>query len=145
MQLRVWSLTSPCSVGWGSTVGVSCGVGLIQASDLVLLRLWCRPAAVALVRPWEPPYAPGTALNAREEKKMIYLIARKPCRKTSTQFTKQTSQEYRWCMSFGGGTIPFLESLSQCIMGTYPHVIGKLVSAFSKQFQLWGFAHLSRR
>ena len=33
--------------------------------DLVLLWLWCRPAAAALIRPlaWEPPYAAGAALN----------------------------------------------------------------------------------
>ena len=36
--------------------------GLAQwVKDPVLLWLWCRPAAVALIRPlaWEPPYAMG--------------------------------------------------------------------------------------
>ena len=35
------------------------GVGHRYGSDLVLLWLWCRPAAAAPSRPlaWEPPYA----------------------------------------------------------------------------------------
>ena len=40
----------------GSGVDVSCGVDLRCGSDLALLRLWCRPAAVVLIRllAWEP-------------------------------------------------------------------------------------------
>ena len=40
----------------GSTPGLAQWV-----KDSVLLWLWCRPAAVALIRPlaWEPPYAAG--------------------------------------------------------------------------------------
>ena len=40
---------------------MSCGVGHGRGSDLMLLWLWCRPAAVAPIRPvgWEPPYATG--------------------------------------------------------------------------------------
>ena len=32
--------------------------------DLVLLWLWCGPAATALIKPlaWEPPYAMGVAI-----------------------------------------------------------------------------------
>ena len=46
----------------GSPVAVSCGVGRRQGLDLVLLRLWCRPA-VTVVQPlaWELPYASGVA------------------------------------------------------------------------------------
>ena len=38
---------------------MSCGVGCRHGSDPVLLWLWCRPEATALIRPlaWEPPYA----------------------------------------------------------------------------------------
>ena len=39
--------------------------GLAQwVKDLVLLWLWCRPAATTLIRPlaWEPPYATGASL-----------------------------------------------------------------------------------
>ena len=37
--------------------------------DLVLLWLWCRPAAVAPVGPlaWEPPYVVGVALKEKKE------------------------------------------------------------------------------
>ena len=38
---------------------MSCGVGPGRSSDLVLLWLWCRPAAAALIGPlvWELPCA----------------------------------------------------------------------------------------
>ena len=44
---------------------MSCGVGHRHGSDLALLWLWCKPAAVAPIRPlaWEIPYAVGVALN----------------------------------------------------------------------------------
>ena len=50
---------------------MGCGVGCRHGLDLVLLRLWHRPAAVALVRPlaWEPPYAVGLALKRPKTKK----------------------------------------------------------------------------
>jgi len=42
--------------------------------DLALLRLWCRPAAAALIRPiaWELAYAAPVAL--RSKKKKVYLL-----------------------------------------------------------------------
>ena len=43
--------------------------GLTQrVKDLVLLWLWCRPAATTLIRPltWEPPYAVSVALNKQK-------------------------------------------------------------------------------
>jgi len=46
--------------------------GLIQwIKDLALLSLWCRPTAVAPIRPlaWEPPYAVGVALKRQKTKK----------------------------------------------------------------------------
>ena len=46
--------------------------GLTQrVKDLVLLWLWCRPAATTLIRPltWEPPYAVSVALNKQKMKK----------------------------------------------------------------------------
>ena len=38
--------------------------------DMVLLWLWHRLAAVALIRPlaWEPPYAEGVALKRQKDK-----------------------------------------------------------------------------
>ena len=45
-----------------------CGVGCRRGLDLVLLGLWRRLAAVALIRPlaWEPPYAIGAALKKKD-------------------------------------------------------------------------------
>ena len=39
--------------------------------DLALLWLWCRPAALALIKPlaWEPPYASSVALKSKKKKK----------------------------------------------------------------------------
>ena len=50
---------------------MSCGVGPGCGLDPVLLWLWCRPAAVASIRPlaWEPTYATGAALKRQKEKK----------------------------------------------------------------------------
>ena len=46
--------------------------------DPVLLRLWCRPVAIALIRPlaWKPPYAEGVALEmAKRPKKKKNLLS----------------------------------------------------------------------
>ena len=53
----------PCSMGWGSGVAVSCGVGCRHGLDLALLWLWRRPVATAPIRAlaWESPYAAGAA------------------------------------------------------------------------------------
>ena len=50
---------------------MNCGVGHRHSSDLVLLWLWHRPAAVAPIRPlaWEPPYAAGVALKRQKKKR----------------------------------------------------------------------------
>ena len=42
-----------------------CGIGQRHGSDPALLRLWCRPAAVVLIRSlaWVTPYAAGAALK----------------------------------------------------------------------------------
>ena len=65
----------PHSVGWGSGIAMSCGVGCIRGLDLVLLWLWCRLAGTALIWPlaWEPLYATGTALKKKEKKKKRML------------------------------------------------------------------------
>ena len=49
----------------GYSVAQSCRVGLRHSSDLALLWLWHRLAAVALIRPiaWEFPYATGATLK----------------------------------------------------------------------------------
>ena len=56
----------PLSVGQDSSFAMRCGVGYRCSSDLVLLWLWRKPAAAALIRPlaWELPYAEGAALKS---------------------------------------------------------------------------------
>ena len=53
----------------GSGATSSCGVGCRRGSDLVLLWLWCRLGATALIRPlaWEPPHAVGAALKKKNK------------------------------------------------------------------------------
>ena len=68
----------PRSVGSGSGIAMSCGVGSRHGLDLMLLWLWCRPVAVTLIRPlaWKPPHATGAALEKAEQqqKKIIELV-----------------------------------------------------------------------
>ena len=54
------------SVAWGSSVATSF-VGHRCGSDLVLLWLWCRPAATAPISPlaWELPYAASVAVKRK--------------------------------------------------------------------------------
>ena len=56
----------------GSGVAVSCGVGHGCSSDLALLWLWYRTAAIAPIRPlaWERPYASGVALKEKKTKNL---------------------------------------------------------------------------
>ena len=55
-------------------VAVNWGVGPRCSSDLVLLWLWCRLAAMAPIRPltWEPPCAVGAALKSKKIK--LFLL-----------------------------------------------------------------------
>ena len=48
-----------------------CGIGGRHDLDAVLLRLWCKPAATAPIRPlaWEPPYAAGAAQEIAKRQK----------------------------------------------------------------------------
>ena len=50
---------------------MSCGVGRRRGSDLALLWLWRRLAAIALTKPlaWEPLYVTGMALKGQKDKK----------------------------------------------------------------------------
>ena len=64
MQVRFLTVLSGLRI-WRCGVGHRCG------SDLGLLWLWRRPAAVAPIRPLarEPPYAAGWALRRKKKKK----------------------------------------------------------------------------
>ena len=50
---------------------MSCGVGRRLGSDPVLLWLWCRLVATALILPlaWEPPHATSAALEKAKRQK----------------------------------------------------------------------------
>ena len=50
---------------------MSCDVGVSRSSDLVVVCLWCRPAAVAPIGPLalELPYALGAALKSKNKNK----------------------------------------------------------------------------
>ena len=56
---------------------MNCGVGHRYGLDPVLLWLWCRLVAIALIRPlaWESPYAETTAL--KRQKTNIYICRSK--------------------------------------------------------------------
>ena len=65
-------------MGQGSGVVVSCGAGRRCGLDLALLWLWCRPVAIAPIRPLagELPHAVGAALKrqkAKKKKKRTYI------------------------------------------------------------------------
>ena len=49
-------------------------VGYRHGLDLALLWLWCRPVAVALIRPlaWEPPYVVRAALEKAKKKNFSF-------------------------------------------------------------------------
>ena len=55
---------------------MTCAVGHRCGSDPVLLRLWCRPADVALIGPlaWETPYAMDAALEKTKKKGRTEVI-----------------------------------------------------------------------
>ena len=76
---------------------MSCGVGHIWGSDLVLRWLWCRPAAAAPIGPlaWEPPYAVDAALKGLKKKK------NKEKRKNKSRSTKTPSLPCFPCSATG--------------------------------------------
>ena len=55
---------------------MSCDVGRRCGSDPMVLRLWRRPAAVALIQPLagELPYATSAALKSKKKKKKKFSV-----------------------------------------------------------------------
>ena len=71
MRLRVWSLA------WLSGLRIQpCGVGCRHGLDSVLLWLWWRLEAIALIWPlaWEPPNDASVALKSKSKKKECLRI-----------------------------------------------------------------------
>ena len=54
---------------------MSCGTGRRRGSDPMLLRLWRRPAAAALIRPlaWETPHAKSVALKRQKQQQQSQI------------------------------------------------------------------------
>ena len=71
---------------------MSDGVGPRCSSDLVLLWLWRRPAATALIRPqaWEPPYAAGAAVEKAKIPKKKKKTNKKQKKQNQNQENKGT-------------------------------------------------------
>ena len=69
------SIPLPRSVGQGSGVATSHGVGHRCGLDPTLLWLWHRPAAVASIQPlvWKLSYAKGAALKSKKQQKKKFL------------------------------------------------------------------------
>ena len=67
-------------MGWGSGVAVKCGVGCRRGLDPVLLWVWHRPVALALIGllAWEGSYAMGVALKRQKCKKVKKIIVFHP-------------------------------------------------------------------
>ena len=69
---------------------MSCGVGRRHSSEMVLLWLWRRPLATALIRPlaWEPPYAMGAALKRQKNNKNKFKKTKMSKEKMAAIFLK---------------------------------------------------------
>ena len=73
----------PALAQWvkGSGIAMNCSVGCRLGSDPVLLWLWRKRVATALIRSqaWEPPNATGVAkeMTKRPKKKKFKLILKK--------------------------------------------------------------------
>ena len=90
---------------------MSCGVGHRRGSDLVLLWLWCRPAAIVPIGPlaWELPYALGVALKRKKKKSLtintklfvhiLHIIPHTPLGKILPSAKEMTHSEF-----FSGGS-----------------------------------------
>ena len=76
---------------------MSCGVGHGHGLDPALLWLWCRPAALAPIRPltWELPHGTGVVLKRKKEKESeSHLIDNKKSKKWRSKCLN-TQQDYR--------------------------------------------------
>ena len=81
---------------------MSFGVGRRCGSDPLLLWLWHRPVATALIRPlaWEAPYAAGAALKRPKKKKK----------------KKNQKSNLNYCISYA---LTYVWTLIQIIQRTY--------------------------
>ena len=73
---------------------MSCGVSRRLDSDLELLWLWCRLAAIAPIRPlaWELPYASDAALKKQKERRKEGKEGRREGRKKKERKKKRKTE-----------------------------------------------------
>ena len=98
------------------------GINSIYGSNPMLLWLWSRPAAAALIRPlpWEPPYATGSALKTK--------------RKERKRERKEGSKRQAWCWEETPGTAPKLQVLT----GSEPHTLLPYTCHSTQRTWVWG-------
>ena len=86
VSTKMWVRSLAFSVHWGSGVAANYGIGCRWGSELVLLWLWCRPAATALIPPLalELPYAADMSLKRKTKQSKT--------NKQKTQQQQKTSQ-----------------------------------------------------
>ena len=143
MGMWVWSLASLSGLRIQHCCELWCRMRC--SSDPVLLRLWCRPAVAAQIRPlaWELPYATGAALKQQQQqhfqeeithnslpwhnfKNNFLLIAfhKHTCFYIVTITVNLTILELSTPL-FGGGSevglLCFLETTMPLVLGTYQH------------------------
>ena len=77
-------------------------VGHRRGSDLGLLWLWCRSAAVARIWPlaWEFPHAMGAALKEKKKSKFFYISTSTPGSYTFTNILRQRVLRHLYCRVF---------------------------------------------
>ena len=89
----------PCSVGYGSSIAVSCGIGRRCSSDPALLWFWRTPVATAPIQPiaWELPYATGAAqVKAKRQKYKKKKKKKKEREKANRNNTANIKTQLGW-------------------------------------------------
>ena len=82
MRTQVWSLASLSGLMIQHCHELWC---CRHGSNHELLWLWCRLAAIAIIRPltWEPPYSTGEALKWLKKEKRVKMMNFMLCKCTS--------------------------------------------------------------
>ena len=102
-------------------IAASCDIGHWCASDLVLLWLWCRPAAAALIQSLaqESPYATGMALKRKKSGEPPKFLESwfnkqtvKQSKKNKTSFVNMKQPDLRGIHILSNSDITIFESCS---------------------------------
>ena len=76
VSMRIWVQSMVLHSGKRAGIAMICGVGHRRGLDPTLLWLWCRPAAIALIRPlaWKPPCAVGVAIKYKQKESKTHSL-----------------------------------------------------------------------